>query len=100
LEELAPVPSRWRVTAERNLWNQLWENPASTERELGNCDCWDGEYIQTDVEETSLEPYIILAKLRFDITFSRHRAEADPCHSVILRRIHVKGNSNRTLAAR
>jgi hypothetical protein len=47
------------------------EEPPASEKEPGNCDRCDEEYIQPEVVESSLEPYIILAKLTFDIAFSR-----------------------------
>ena len=73
------------MTAEISLCIQLYDEPPEMEREFGSCDGFDEDCIQPETVESSLEPYMILAKLRFDMTFSRQRGNLPNCHLVIVR---------------
>ena len=50
--------------------------------------------IESGMTGCSLLPYIILARLRLDITLSGAASKARNCHFVILRRFSLEGVSN------
>lgn len=87
------------MTAENSLCIQLCDELPEMEREFGSCDGFDEDCIQPNTVESSLEPYMILAKLRFDMTFSRQRGSLPNCHLVIVRSKGGIWNGNRKWGA-
>lgn len=83
------------MTTESSLCIQLCGEPVETESEFERCDGFCEDCIQPETVESSLEPYMILAKLRFDITFSRKRGNLPNCHLVIVLPRNQGENSNR-----
>jgi len=61
------------MTTKSSLCIQLYGELPDKEGEFGSCDGFQQHCIQTETVASWLEPNIILAKLRFDITFSRQR---------------------------
>lgn len=68
--ESVPAFARFGRTAEKSFRIQIGDEGAV---KAENGDREDGECIQAETAASSLEPYMILAKLRFDIVLSRQK---------------------------
>lgn len=68
-----PLELRFAVTAKRIFWTQFRDAAPTVAREAELCDTDREDRDHPVTVESSLEPYIILAKLRLDIELSQQR---------------------------
>ena len=98
--ESFPLPARFGNSTVRILLIHVSEEECAAWREFGSCDRIEAECIQADVPGSSLLPYMILARLRFDIAHSWCSCRLHNCHSKILRQIATNPACKTERAAR